>query len=36
MTTARDVLDYLKDNEKDRNIVRIEPFYEDGTQNPLA
>ena len=36
MATAKDVLDYLKDNEKGGNVVRIEPFHGDGTQDPLA
>src|ERR1043165_2778718 len=36
MTTAKDVLDFLKDNEKGGNVLHIESFHGDGTQDPLA
>ena len=35
MTTAQDVFDYLRVNTNNQ-ILRIEPFFGDGTQDPLT
>ena len=36
MTTAHDVLNYLREHEKGGMLLRIEPFKGDGTQDPLT
>jgi hypothetical protein len=35
MADADDVLNYLKSN-MNQNIIRVEPFYGDGTQDPIS